>query len=146
MTWSDFQRLQDLPAEILRQKAKLQRLEDAVVVKSPRWGAMPHGSGTHDKIGDLVPEIVDAEDELANLEKEQETIRWRFGSWIDQQSDIKAQVILSMRYIERMSWEQIADECTGCGDPTTDSAARKYATRYLKQHLAKMKNNGQESR
>lgn len=148
MTWNDFQSLQDLSAEISRQKVKLQRLRDAAGVKSPRLDGIPRGSGPVDRIGEIAASIADAENDLIRLERDYESICLKFGSWINRQDDYKASFILTARYIERMSWDQIAREVSNCeGETTSPDGIRKYCTRYLKQHLEKeTENNDQEGR
>ena len=132
----DLDQLQRMPDWIEEARQRVKRLRDRAALHSVSLDGMPHGSGVRDKIGETVPEILDAEKDLQKLEGTYTELRAQVADWIDAQEDIKAQVILSMRYLDSYSWNQIADECTGCGDPMTEDAVRKYAARYLKTHMS----------
>ena len=136
MIVDDFRRLQALPIEIERQRLKLQRMRAAAGVKSLKFEGMPHGSGVYDKIGELVPGIVDIEDRITECEKEYIELKERVEHWINDLpvEDIKAQYFLTMRYIEGYRWEEIADSCSDCEGITSGSAVRMYCQRYLKDH------------
>ncbi len=134
----DLDQLIKIPTWIEEARRRVERLRGQVGLHSVSMDGMPHGSGPRDKIGELVPEILDAEMDLQKLEGTYTKLRARVADWISDQEaeDLKAAVILSLRYLEGMSWDQVADECTGCGDPMSDNAVRKYADRYLKKHLS----------
>ncbi len=144
---NDLDQLQKMPKLIFDARKRAERLRDQIGLHSVSLDGIPHGSGPHDKIGDLMPEILDAETEFENLEGAYWRLRGQVADWIDAQEDLKASFILSLRYLEGMDWERIADECNGTGDdPITGDAVRKYAMRYIKNHLREDESSGQAGR
>lgn len=128
MTMEDLKQLQYLPAMIRTLQGKIQRLREAADVKSPRLDGMPHGSGTCDKLGNLVPEIIDTEKELnyqitALREKQR-----KLHNWIDDQPP-KVQLIVLLRFEDGLSWEEVATQM-GTWKATGDSV-RIYLKRYM---------------
>ena len=138
ITQLDLDQLKVFPRRIKDAKQKVQFLRDQIGLHSMNFSGMPKGSGPRDKIGELMPEIIDAEKELQQLEGTYTETFDRVADWINDLDDIKASLILSLRYLENWDWERIADECASAeGEPITGDSVRKYAVRYLK----KMKDN-----
>ena len=135
MTEEELERLHKLPKLIEQKRWLLQRLRDQVGLRSSQITGMPHSSGVHDRIGEIVPDIADVETEIAELEKELTRLQFAVMDWISHIDDIKAAYILSLRFIEGYGWKQIADEISSTeGAPVADDAGRKYYQRYMKAH------------
>lgn len=130
----DLDQLQELPKRIEQARLRVQHLRAKAGLHSVTWDAMPKGSSSRDKTGDLVADIVDTEEEIQQLEKELWEVRIRVSDWISLQDDIKAALILGLRYLDGMSWDRVAEECRGTGEDITGSAARLYVKRYLKKY------------
>ena len=64
MTVKDLAELHYLDALITRQQERLQELRDAADVKAQVITGMPNAKGAHDRIGEIVPKLADAEAEL----------------------------------------------------------------------------------
>ena len=133
MIKEDLKQLRFLSAEVERMKERLQRLRAAAGVRSPRFDGMPRGgSGPTDRVAEIAVAIADTESELADLETQHEQIRAQVAAWIDKQEDLKAGLILSCRFLDRMTWEQVADEVSSCeGEIASADSVRKYGLRYL---------------
>ena len=142
----DLDQLMRLPRVIEAKRGQVRRLREQMGLRSPNLSGMPGAPGTRDRIGDTMPDVIDAETELVILEQELVKVRDRVRDQIDQIGDLKAALILGLRYLDHMEWEQIADELdTGDGDMTGD-AARHYANRYIRKLDTKGKEINGESR
>lgn len=111
-----------------------QRLEDmraALEPRSPRFDGMPHAPGPHDKIGELVPEIVDQEQELIRLLQALEDQRGEIWRWIDGITDLRIRLIASLRIEKGLQWEQVADEL---GGRATGPGCRTAFHRWIRAH------------
>ena len=129
----DLKQLRFLSAEVGRMKERLQRLRASAGVRSPKFDGMPRGgSGPTDRVAEIAVAIADTESELMDLENQHEQIRAQVAAWIDKQEDLKAGVILSCRFLDQMTWEQVANEITNCeGEAASADSVRKYALRHL---------------
>lgn len=135
LTTKDLERLHKLPRQIDQKRYQLQHLRDMVKLKGSQITGMPHSGGIYDKIGEIVPAIVDTEAEIRALEHEYYTLQSDVQSWADNLDDIKAGYLITLRYCEGYSWGKIADEISGAeGGIVSEDAARQYVTRYLKAH------------
>lgn len=124
----ELKQLQKYPRLIEAARMKVQRLRDQAGLHSVSLDGMPRGTGARDKIGTIVPDIVEAEEQLQQLEEEYWRLRLRVGDWIDSVNDIQVSLALSLRYLEGMKWDQVAKECG-----IDEGAARMMINRYLKK-------------
>jgi DNA-directed RNA polymerase specialized sigma subunit len=89
---------------------------------------MPHENFPNDRIGKLVAEITDLKDKLA------ETAMWcdeehvKLTKFILKIKDLLAREILKYRYIDGLTWRQIANRIGG----NTEENVRKIHSRFLK--------------
>lgn len=96
---------------------------------------MPHSGGAQDKIGEIMPAIADAEAEIFEMDHELLRLQLEVETWTGSLDDLKAAYLISLRYIERYKWDQITEEISNMeGERLSEAAARKYITRYLKEH------------
>ena len=84
----------------------------------------------HDKIGDGVVELVSKKEELEELIRGYYSEEDRISAWIDQVNDIQINLILSLRFKEKLSWNKIADEI---GGNNTEDSVRMMVNRYLEK-------------
>lgn len=121
MTLEDLKQLYMLRKTIEYQSEKLQTMRDSLGLHSPTLSDMPKASGARDKIGDIVPDIVDEYYELMERirtlqEKEKEIM-----DWINTQPP-RIGTICGMKYLDNKSWQEIADFLDdGSGKFTADS-------------------------
>lgn len=126
-------RLFYLPKQIEQKKREIQRIEERLTAISPNLSGMPHGGGVHDKIGEGVPELVDKKRELEKIVAGYRQEEQRINAWIDSVEDLQVNLILSLRFREKMSWNQVADEAGGIN---TEDSCRKMIDRYLERSNA----------
>ncbi len=123
-------RLFYLPKQIEQKKREIQRIWDRLTSMSPNLSGMPHGSGVHDKVGDGVVELVTKKEELEaqmrGFEQEEKAI----NDWIDSVEDIQVNLILCLRFREKLTWNEVADQMGGIN---TDDSCRKMIDRYLEK-------------
>ena len=123
-------RLFYLPKVIHQKRREIQRIEERLTAMSPNLSGMPHGGGAHDKLGEGVPELVDKKNELQEMIRGYEAERDQIEAWIDGIDDLQIQLLMSLRFKEKMSWNQVADEAGGIN---TEDSCRKMIDRYLEK-------------
>lgn len=129
MTKKELSGLYWLNREIEEEQRKLRELEAAVTDCTAKITGLPHVSGTHDKIGDLSILIAEQKD-LIELKVRQSVIEYnRLNRYIKDVPDVQIRMILSLRYINGLTWQQIADNIGG--DNTADGIRKKH-DRFLK--------------
>lgn len=129
MTKKDLSQLYWLNREIAEEKRKLAELEVAAVGSTAKITGLPHVSGAHDKVGDLAILIVEQRD-LIDLKIRQSVIEHnRLNRYIASVDDAQMRIILSLRYVNGLSWQQVASHI---GGGNTADAVRKSHDRFLK--------------
>ena len=123
-------RLFYLPKIIEQKRREIKRIEERLGIKSPSLTGMPHGSGVHDKIGEGVPELVDKKNELDEILRGYEAEEMRLNKWIDDIEDLQIQTYMSLRFKERMSWNEVADVA---GGNNSENSVRMMVNRYLER-------------
>jgi len=124
-------RLFYLPKQIEQKKREIQRIQERLESISPNLSGMPHGVGVHDKLGEGVPELVDKKRELEEMIRSFQREEDAINDWIDGIDDLQIQLMVSLRFRERMSWTQVADEAGG--GIVTDDSCRKMIDRFLEK-------------
>ena len=119
-----------LPKMIEQKKREIQRIQERLTAMSQNLSGMPHGGGVHDKIGEGVVELVTRKEELEEMRRGYQMEEDRINAWIDGVDDIQINLILSLRFRERLSWNQVADQMGGIN---TDDSCRKMIDRYLEK-------------
>ena len=108
MTKKELSQLYWLNREIEEEKRKLRELEAAATSNAATITGLPHGSGAHDKIGDMAILIAEQRD-LIDLKVRQSVIEYnRLNRYIAGVEDAQMRMILSLRYVNGMSWQQVA--------------------------------------
>ena len=121
VTIEDLKQLQILRKAIQYQECRMQEMEDSLGLRSPSLSDMPKASGARDKIGDIVPEIVD---QYYKIQQERDELRAReqaIETWIGTQP-IRISLICRLKFLEGKSWQEVADFLdSGSGKVTADS-------------------------
>lgn len=108
MTKKELSQLYWLNREIEEEKRKLRELEAAATSSTATITGLPHVSGAHDKIGDMAILIAEQRD-LIDLKVRQSVIEYnRLNRYIAGVEDAQMRMILSLRYVNGMSWQQVA--------------------------------------
>ena len=90
---------------------------------------LPHVSGAHDKIGDMAILIAEQRD-LIDLKVRQSVIEYnRLNRYIAGVEDAQMRMILSLRYVNGLSWQQVVAQI---GGGNTADGVRKAHDRFLK--------------
>lgn len=128
MTVQELQQLFYLNKLIEHERERLEALRDALSLKSPILSDMPKAPGVRDKIGELVPAIVDQEAEIAqSLSTYQET-RDRLLDYIHHVPNARIKMILMLRFIDQKSWQEVAD---AIGGRETEYSVKQACYRYV---------------
>lgn len=108
MTKKELSQLYWLNREIEEEKRKLRELEAASTSGTAKITGLPHVSGAHDKIGDMAILIAEQRD-LIDLKVRQSVIEYnRLNRHIAGVEDAQMRMILSLRYVNGLSWQQVA--------------------------------------
>lgn len=108
MTKKDLSQLYWLNREIEEEKRKLRELEAAATSGTATITGLPHVSGAHDRLGDMAILIAEQRD-LIDLKVRQSVIEYnRLNRYIAGIEDAQMRMILSLRYVNGLSWQQVA--------------------------------------
>ena len=123
-------RLFVLPKAIEQKRWEVQRIMDRLTAMSPSLTGMPHAGGVHDKIGEGVPELVEKKEELEEIIRGYEKEEAVINQWIDGIEDLRINLIMCLRFKERMPWNEVADHI---GGNNSENSVRMMVNRYLEK-------------
>ena len=123
-------RLFYLPKQIEQKKREIERIWERLTSISPNLSGMPHGGGVHDKVGEGVVELVAKKEELEAQKRGFEQEEKEINDWIDSVDDLQINLILCLRFREKRSWNEVADEMGGIN---TEDSCRKMIDRFLEK-------------
>lgn len=131
MTKRELSQLYWLKREIARNKARLAQLEAAASSASAPLTGMPGGGGVSDRVGAYAAEIADLRSIIdANIRRCWQEMR-RLSRYISTVEDSQMRQILTLRYIECLTWNQVAD---AIGGGNTEDSVRMAHNRFLSQN------------
>ncbi len=131
MTKKELSQLYWLNREIEEEKRKLEELTAAASGCTQRITGLPH-VGCGDKTGDLAILIAEQRD-LIELKVRQSVIEYnRLNRYIASVGDAQMRMILSLRYVNGLSWQQVAFHI---GGGNTADSVRKSHERFLKSSV-----------
>ena len=129
MTKKELSQLYYLRKEIKEQQRRLSELEALATSCTAKITGLPNGNGVSDKIANYATEIADLKSLLdLNLKKCFYELN-RFDRFISSVKDSEMRIILTLRYSQGLSWQQIAQNMGVLGDGSTE---RKKHNRFLK--------------
>ena len=129
MTKKELSKLCWLNREIEEDKRKLAELEVAAVSTTAKITGLPHVTGAHDKIGNMTILIAEQRD-MIELKVKQSVIEYnRLTRYINGIDDVQMRMILSLRYVNCLNWQQVA---YSVGGNNTADSVRKAHDRFLK--------------
>lgn len=134
MTVRELKNLSHLQNEIESLLDHLQRLRESAGIKSPRLDGMPRQPGVSDRVGDLVPQIIDEEQEVVSRIRSLYDEKQKVQRWIFNIPDSRLRILISSRYLDGLSWRETAFRC---GDQETEGSARNAVHRYLNAHCGR---------
>ena len=129
MTKKELSQLYYLKKEIKEQQKRLSELEALATSCTAKITGLPNGNGVSDKIANYATEIADLKSLLdLNLKKCFYELN-RLDRFISSVKDSEMRIILTLRYSQGLSWQQIAQNMGVLGDGSTE---RKRHNRFLK--------------
>lgn len=111
MTEKELNQIHYINIELKRLEEEKLRLENMSLVKSQQITGLPGGGGgSHDKIADYVSELADVKTMIEIKIKELFVVRKKVERYIDTIDDAETRLIVRLRAINNMRWEDIGDE------------------------------------
>lgn len=128
MTTREMDQLFYIERMIRQLEDELEELEASAGVRSPSISDMPRTPGAKDRIGDIVPEIVDKKAQLLESIRQHIDLQEKLQAVIDEAPNVELRMILRLRYIRQKSWQEVAD---AIGGKATEASVRNKCYRYL---------------
>ena len=130
MTKKELSQLYYLSKEIKAKEEQLEQLKAIAESTTAQLSDMPHANGANDKIGKTAAEIADIK-ALIQLKIQEYWHEYnRLMRYINDIDDSLVRQIMTLRYINGMTWNAVADTIGG----NTDDSVRKMHDRYLLNH------------
>ncbi len=130
MTVKELSQLYYLNASIEMMREQLAEMREAADIRSPSLSDMPRASGVKDKIGEIVPSIADQETELEEMLAEMEEKRRELTAFINTVPNYRIRLILQLRYVKLMTWQEVADKI---GGKETEYTVKKTCYRFISE-------------
>ncbi len=130
MTLKELSQLYYLNREIEMDKRRIRELEAKALPGAQTISALPHATGTVDKVGTYAAEIADLQGIIEAKHKQCLYERNRLERYISNIENSFLRQIFTYRFINGLPWEQVA-ACVGGGN--TGDGCRKAVTRYLER-------------
>nr|DAD70379.1 MAG TPA: Protein of unknown function (DUF722) [Siphoviridae sp. ctomJ2] len=131
MTLKELSQLYYLNREIEDLTNKIAELEAKATDTSVKITGMPRGSGTGDKIGRAVEELCYYKSKLINRLAQCRIELIRLNDYISACPDSLTRQILTYRFVNGLSWNQVA---THIGYPATEWSVKDAAYRYIRKN------------
>jgi hypothetical protein len=129
MTIYQLSRWHDINALIMYHKQQLAELLSRTAPGAQMMTGMPHTPGAKDKLGELVPIIVDLERQIEGYEREKQII----DTYIDSISDWRIKLVFELKFRDSVArtWAEAASAIAYAR--YSGDAARMIVIRYLAQ-------------
>ncbi|WP_462384793.1 hypothetical protein [Intestinibacillus massiliensis] len=116
MTRKELSQLYWLNREIAEEKRRLAELEAAASGCTAKITGLPHVPGAYDRLGDLSALIAEQRDLVARKVRRSIAEYNRLNRFIASVDDAQMRVILSLRYVKGLSWQQVAFAVGECDE------------------------------
>ena len=131
MTKKELSQLYYLNREIAQLQARLAEVECLATSCTPTITGMPRASGVSDKLSKYAAEIADLKSLLdLNLKKCYYELN-RLNRYIQSVEDSEMRMILALRYVNGLCWEQVA---ASISTYATEDSVRKAHDRFLRKN------------
>ena len=128
MTVQELQQLFYLDGLIEAEKERLEDLRESADIRSPELTDMPKAPGAKDKIGAIVPRIVDQAEEIAENIRRYDAMRKRLIDYINALPNARIKLIMILRFIQQKTWQEVADII---GGKETEYSVKSACYRYI---------------
>jgi len=132
VTVKELQQLFYLDKMIKLELDRLEELRASLDLHSPGLSDMPKAPGVRDKIGDVVPEIVDQAKRIEKNIQIYQKKKERLVRYIDSVPFVRVKMIMTLRYVDQKSWQEVADII---GGRETEYSVKKVVYRYLHEKM-----------
>ena len=128
MTKESLSQLCWLKLEVEELSTRIRKIEHALSGRTSRIDSMPWlGNNPKDTLGDLMPELCDLKDKLQQSRARAMTEFSKLQAFIETIDDSQVRLIFTMRYLDNLSWHQVAWRLGG----NTADSVRMIHNRYL---------------
>ena len=118
-----------LKLEIDELSNRIHRIESALSGRTSRVDGMSWMGGSKDFLGDLAPQLCDLRDQLNKLRHNAMESYAELQTFIAQIDDSQTRLIFTLRYVDSLSWHQVAWRLGG----NTSDSVRMTHNRYLER-------------
>lgn len=131
MTKQELSQLYYLNREIVEEKRKLAELEAAATNTTTKITGTPHASGVS-RTSESVAILIAEQRDLVELKVKQSVIEYnRLNRYISDLADPLIRLIISYRYVNGLTWEQVA---ANIGGKNTADSVRMSHDRFLNKN------------
>ena len=116
-----------LKLEIDELSSRIRRIESALSGRTSRIEGMSWLGGSKDFVGDMAPQLCDLKDQLNRVRSSAIETYAELQSFIAQIDDSQTRLIFTLRYVDGLSWHQVAWRLGG----NTSDSVRMTHNRYL---------------
>ena len=132
MTVKELQQLFYLERIIQHEKDRLDELRASVDLHSPGLSDMPKAPGARDKLGEVIPRIVDQEQEMLRNIRLHTQAKERLMRYINNVPFARIKMIMILRFIDCKTWQEVAETL---GGKETEYSVKKAVYRYLGEKI-----------
>lgn len=127
MTLQELNSHLDMVTQLHEARDRLQSLRD-YVLRAQSYDAMPHGTGTTDKVGTLAIKIAEQEETVKRYERIVKRSEADIKAYVDSIEDNRTNLIFYLRFISGYTWDEVAEVI---GGRNTAEAVKAVCYRYL---------------
>ena len=128
MTIKELSQLYHLRREVEMERQRLAALEERALPGAQRLSGLPGSSRGQDKLGEMAAEIADLRAVIEQKLKRCLAEQQRLEAYIAGIEDSFVRQIFTCRFVEGLSWRQVADKV---GGKNTADGVRKLSKRFL---------------
>lgn len=131
MTLKELSQCYSLKNEIKQLNSKIKELEAKATDTSAKITGMPHSADVRDKIGETVANLDAYKTKLIDRHKRYSIELIRLNDYISACPDSLTRQILTYRFVNGLSWNQVAAHI---GYPATEWSVKDAAYRYIRKN------------
>ncbi len=117
-----------------RDELRLMELEARLQPGGMNLSGMPRNPNPKNQIEEIVPLIIDIKDQIAKRQEEYFAEQKRIETYIGTISDYHIKLIITLRFVDMLTWPQVAARI---GGNNTEDSVKKACYRFLKKESKK---------